>query len=152
MESAFGGVTSFLQWLVDELPSKVAEWLGISSPSTVFAEIGEDIIGGLGAGLGGAAHQYIEAASPSKMFKKIGRSTMTGMAQGILSASDRVYDAMESVIRTSAIAPAMNMNATVRAPELGAGGSSVNFGDVYLSERIDLATLKSYIQSIVLER
>ena len=77
---------------------------------------------------------------------------MTGMAQGILSASGRVYDAMESVINSSAITPAMNMNATVRAPEVSAGGSSVNFGDVYLSDRLDLATLKSYVQSMILER
>lgn len=152
MESAFGSVETFLSWLISQLPDWAKQWLGIASPSTVFEEIGEDTILGLGEGIGGAAHDYIEAASPSKLFDRIGRSTMTGMAQGILSASGRVYDAMESVINSSAITPAMNMNATVRAPEVSAGGSSVNFGDVYLSDRLDLATLKSYVQSMILER
>jgi hypothetical protein len=118
----------------------------------VFAEICEDTIAGLGEGLGDAGYDLVQAASPSKLFAKIGRSTMTGMAQGILSASGRVYDAMESVINSSAIAPAMSMNATMRAPEVGAGGNSVSFGDVYLSDRLDLATLKSYVQSMILER
>jgi branched-subunit amino acid transport protein len=150
MEDAFGSIETFLRDLFAQLPDWAKRWLGISSPSTVFAEIGEDIIGGLGSGIGGAANDYIVAASPSKLFAEIGRNTMTGMAQGILSSSGTVYDAMESAISSSAIAPAMNMQATMQAPAVSSQ-APINFGDVTINNGMDWAVFKAQVQRAILE-
>ena len=49
--SAWGGLMSYVNNLVNSLISSIKSWFGVHSPSTVFAEIGENLDAGLELGL-----------------------------------------------------------------------------------------------------
>jgi hypothetical protein len=92
-----------------------------------------------------------DMGSPSQVFTDIGSNLMTSLAGGAKGASGVVSKTLSSVLGGAFGTGKMSMPVSVSAMPVQAG-NQVTFGDVYLSERIDLATLKSYVQQMILER
>ena len=167
-----GVIATTIQSIIDAV--KDALGIGGDGVSWEFTQIGRSIIDGMIAGITemvdallAAAEDAVEGVpqfikdligfgSPAKMFIEIGASIPQGLAKGIEDEAGLAQKAMASASRglfSSASVSGMNvapMRATVQAPPASAG-SSVTFGDVYVNDRIDLATLRTYVQQMILE-
>jgi hypothetical protein len=124
----------------------------------------EDILGGLTLGLDASIDDLLDAmlraideivrkaneklgvSSPSKVFKKIGQNTMAGFMAGIESMEPMVSQAL-----ANGLIPAQ----AVAAPAVASGAravnnsTSVNFGNVNISNGMELAQFETRVRRIV---
>lgn len=109
------GISNFVKWLwgkitgfLGDIVDKVKEFFGIKSPSTVFANIGENIVRGIWSGISNLAQwlwdkvsawvggivdnvlAFFKISSPSTVFADIGENLVKGMALGIDATPDAV--------------------------------------------------------------
>lgn len=116
------GITGLFRWVWNKISGffgdivdNVKGFLGIKSPSTVFADMGKAIVRGIWDGISGLAQWlwnkvsgwvgsivdnvlgFFGIESPSKVFADIGKHLVEGLAVGI----DKTPDALESIQRYS---------------------------------------------------
>jgi tape measure domain-containing protein len=150
------------------IPDWISDLLDLHSPSDVMYGMGQNVMQGLINGIEALYDEVVDLVrdltedvidttdktlkngSPSKVYENIGQNMMLGMINGINRSSSEVNDAISSAIGSRLSTGRMSVNASVAAMPVS-GGNTVTFGDVYINDRIDLATLKSYVQQMILE-
>jgi phage-related minor tail protein len=168
IDSAKGGVTRAVTAIINAIPDLIMDLLSEHSPSGVLFDLGQNAIQGLINGIDSlyddvvalvasltedvidTTNDKLKNGSPSKVYDVIGRNMMLGMVNGINRTSGSVNKAISDAIGSRLSSGRMSVNASVSAMPVS-GGNTVTFGDVYVNERIDLATLKSYVQQMILE-
>jgi hypothetical protein len=157
--------------IASSIPDTVRDWLNEHSPSQVMFNIGVNVVQGLINGIeskmkalesvvaqmaqvtiSGAETEY-EMMSPSHVFDEMGQNLMLGLSNGVIRTASKVSGTINKAIGSTfgSSGKSLSMPVSVSAMPM-AGGNTVTFGDVYLSDRIDLATLKSYVQQMIVER
>jgi len=150
ISGAWGDFTSWLGEKVGGIVDTVKGWLGIHSPSTVFADIGENIMAGLenGAdgGLGAVNAQMLKTveamkeafASTAQMFAQIGQTIMDSLSKALGGAIDNVNAQMLKTVAVMKVAFAglSGMFAAIGANAMDSLVSSMEIGIGRLQKRV----------------
>lgn len=140
---------------------KVKEVFGINSPSSVFSDIGKNIIGGLLEGLKNSWTSivtwvsdkaqwivdkfkiFLGIKSPSKVFEDIGLNTMMGLKLGLESGTPGVYGQMDAVAKS--MVPTFQYD-TYGGNETTYGGIVIKIGELTVRDDKDIEKLADAIE------